>query len=348
MIRLYQADERSYTANNGDVILKPILALVRCEDNGAFTLDLETDLTYADWLVQDAVVVVPTPDGDQPFRLNNPIKTGKKIKIMAKHVSYDAERLLIADSYVVSKNCQEAMQHLNAATDVTSPFTMSSDITAVNSYRCVRKSLWEGLKVVLERWGGHLKRDGFTISILASLEKDNGAVIRTGKNLKELTQTENWDNVCTKLLPVGKDGTLLNLVDASASVYISGRRSYKVPYTRTKSFDQEHINREDYATDAAYNAALVADLRAQAVAYLRDHETPEINYTLAANLDKVDGLGDVIHVTDTKLGLELLTQVTAYEYDAIQRKITSLEFGNHKKTLSGLIPDIIERTKEEA
>ena len=224
MIRLYQADERSYTANNGDVILKPILALVRCEDNGAFTLDLETDLTYADWLVQDAIVVVPTPDGDQPFRLNNPVKTGRKIKIKAKHVSYDAERLLIADSYVVSKNCQEAMQHLNAATDATSPFTMSSDITAVNSYRCVRKSLWEALKVVLERWGGHLKRDGFTISILSSLEKDNGAVIRTGKNLKELTQTENWDNVCTKLLPVGKDGTLrvIAVMDAELQVALPG------------------------------------------------------------------------------------------------------------------------------
>ena len=348
MIRLYRADERSFSANNGDVILKPTVALVRCEDNGTYELQLETDLTYSSWLIPDKIVVVPTPDGEQPFRLNNPVKTGKKIKVTAKHVSYDSERLIIADSYVVSKNCQQAIRHLNAATDTTSPFTMASDITDVNSYRCVRKSLWEALQVVLERWGGHLKRNGFTISILASLEKDNGAEIRTGKNLKELTQTENWDNVCTKILPVGKDGTLLNLVDASADIYLTGSVSYAVPYTRTIPFDQDHIERDSYQSDADYNAALVADLRSQAAAYLGDHSLPEINYTLDAALDKVDGLGDVIRVTDTRLGLELLTQVTAYEYDCIQRKITSLEFGNHRKALSGLIPDILKKAKEEA
>lgn len=348
MIRIYQANETSFAGNNGDVILKPTLALVRCEDNGAFTLQLETDLTYADWLVQDAIVVAPTPDGEQPFRLANPIKTGKKVKVKAKHVTYDAELLVIADSNVVNKTCAEALTHLNAATDTTSPFTVASDVTGTNSFRCVRKSLWEAVQTVLERWGGHLKRDGFSISIKASLEKDNGAEIRTGKNLKELTQTEDWSEVVTKLLPVGKDGTLLNAVDQSTSIYVTASQGRQIAYTRVKSFDQKHIIRDDYGSDAAYTAALVADLSSQATAWLAAHSVPAVNYTLAASLDKVDGLGDVIHVKDTRLGLELLTQVTAYEYDAIQEKITSLEFGNHRKTLSGLIPDIIEKTKEEA
>lgn len=345
MIRLFRAGDREFSGN-GDVVLKPTLAVVRNEDNGDYYLDLETDLSYADLLVQDAIVVVPTPDGEQPFRLGNPVRTGQKIKSKAWHISYDTEQFVIVDSYVMEKDCAGALQHLNAATDTTSPFTVASDVSAVHSFRCIRKSLWEAIQTVLERWGGHLVRDGFNIEICSSIARDNGAVIRNGKNLEGLECSEDWSQVVTKLLPVGKDGILLNELDPQADIYVHADISYAIPYTRTLPFDQGHIVKEDYADDAAYQAALVTDLRAQAAAWVEVHKIPEINYTLHAQLDRVDGLGDIIHVRDSRLGLEFMTQVTAYEYDCVQRKITLLEFGNHKRTLSGLIPDILQRTKE--
>ncbi len=346
MIRLFNADSVSF-ATNGEAVLKPLRAVVTEKDNGDYYLDLQTDLKYVDLIVQDAIVVVPTPRGNQPFRISNPIKNGRKIKAKCWHVSYDSRRLLIADSYVVNKNGIAALQHLNAATDTTSPFTMASDITRINSFRCVRKSLWEALQTVLERWGGHLVRDGFTISLMDSIAADHGAVIRYGKNLVELESSENWDNVVTKLLPVGKDGILLNEQSGSASIYIvASGVSYAVPYTRTLTFKQDHIDPEQYDTDAAYKAALIRDLDDQATTYVTAHKVPEINYTLSAHLDKVTGIGDVILVQDPRLNISLLTQVTAYAYDAIAGRFTSLEFGNHKRTLSGLIPDIVNKAKE--
>ena len=60
-------------------------------------------------------------------------------------------------------------------------------------------------------------RDNFSVSIRASIQHDNGVVVQYRKNMKEISVEENWDNVCTKILPVGKDGTLLNAVNPSAS-----------------------------------------------------------------------------------------------------------------------------------
>jgi phage minor structural protein len=345
MIRLFHSTDRDF-ATNGDAILKPLLARVREQDNSDFYLDLELPLDHIDLVTQDAIVVAPTPFGDQPFRINNPIRSGRRIKTRAWHVSYDSRRLLIADSYVVDKDCAGALQHLNNATDTVSPFRVDSDVTVVNSFRCVRKSLWEALQTVLERWGGHLVRDGFNIQIVSSRAVDNGAVIRYGKNLIELTSTETWDATVTKLLPVGQDGLLLNAADGSNSIYVVADVSYDQPYTRSVSFDQSHISQDDYPTEQAYTAALVRDLGDQAEAYVAAHKVPEINYTLAAHLDYVTGIGDVIKVVDSRLGIELLTEVTAYEYDAISKRFVSLEFGNHKRTLSGLIPDIAKKAKE--
>ena len=76
------------------------------------------------------------------------------------------------------------MEHLNNATEPVSPFSMSSDIASVGSYRCVRKSLYEALEVVRERWGGHLIRDNFSIGLNSTIGTDTQAVIRYRKKLK--------------------------------------------------------------------------------------------------------------------------------------------------------------------
>ena len=66
----------------------------------------------------------------------------------------------------------------------------------------------EAIDTIAERWGGHIVRNGFRISVLQSIGVDNGITIEYGKNLKSLTADYDFSNVCTKILPVGKDGQL--------------------------------------------------------------------------------------------------------------------------------------------
>ena len=243
MIKLFSQTDTSFSTN-GDKIIIPIKAKVHKEDNADYYLDLETNLDYINDIVQGNIVVANTPQGDQAFRISNVTATRKKIKAKCYHVFYDSKNYLIQDSYVVDKDCNDALDHLNSATDTTSPFTTLSDVTNINTFRCVRKSLYEAIQTVIERWGGHLVRDNFTIKIMSSIGQDNGVTIRYGKNLKSITCESNWDNVVTKLMPVGKDGILLNTLDDTQDVYIYSGVSYSIPFTKNVSFSQE-INKED-------------------------------------------------------------------------------------------------------
>lgn len=339
MIKVFSQTDTSF-ASNGDVVLKPLKAKVHKKDNADYYLDLETGLEYVDSFVEGNIVVAPTPQGDQAFRIGNVQKTKSKLTSKCNHVFYDSKNYLIADSYVVDKTCNDALDHLNSATEPQSEFTTISDVGTVDSYRCVRKSLYEAIMTVISRWGGHLVRDNFQIEIRASIGQDNGVTVQYKKNLKDITCVENWDNVVTKLLPVGKDGILLNALDSSASIYVTSEIQYDLPYTKTVSFTQDDINQEDYASEQAYQQALVDDLMMQAITYLETNSVPQVNYTLKANLEKITDVGDTVEVIDERLGINMMTNVIAYDYDCILGQYTEIEFGNFKNTLSGLVGNI--------
>lgn len=343
MIKLFSSTDKVFTSN-GDKIIIPLKAKVHKEDNGPFYLDLETDLSYINDLTPNRIIVANTPQGEQAFRITNPQITKTKITIKAYHVFYDTKNYLIADSYVVNKNCNDALDHLNNSTDNVSPFTTLSNITSLYSYRCVRNSLYEAIQTVIERWGGHLVRNNFSIQILNAIGQDNGVTVRYAKNLKDITCEENWDNVVTKLMPVGKDGLLLD------ENYIYSDTVYDIPYTKTVSFNQD-INEEDYTDDEGnvdqeqYEQALLDDLRQQAQDYIEINCLPQINYTLKANLEKITDIGDTVEVIDERLGVNIMTNVIAYDYDCILGQYTELEFGNFKKKLGDLISNINSQTE---
>ena len=333
MIRVFSPTDKDFTTN-GDAVINATLALVTKVDNGDYYLELEAGLEAIDYLKAKNIVVVPTPQGEQAFRIQAPITTTRsKIKFKAKHVFYDGDNYVIADSYVVSKDCAGALAHLNAATDTVSPFTTRSDVTTINNYRCVRNSLTEAIFTVIERWGGHLVRDNFDIAINSQIGEDNGVTIQYKKNMKYITVTESWDSVCTKLLPVGKDGQLLD------ELYVYSDIQYAIPFSKTISFSQE-IDEDDYPDEASYIAALKADLYEQAVAYLSVAQYPSINYKVEANIEKITDVGDVVEVYDERLGVAITAAVKSFTYDCILGKYTKVEFGSVEPSLSGLLSGI--------
>lgn len=353
MIKLFGINEESF-ATNGDLVIQPKKAVVHKEDNGDFYLELETDESYVKNLTEGRIIIANTPQGDQAFRVTNPSIKKHTIEIKAYHVFYDSENYLIKDSYVVNKNCNDALDHLNMATDTESPFTTISDVSTINSYRCVRKSLYEAIQTILERWGGHLVRDNFNIGIRETIGTDNGVTIRYAKNLQEIVKTENWDSVVTKLLPVGKDGILLNDLDQSVDPYVYSETTYEIPYTKCVSFSQDSVNEDNFKDasgnldETAYKQAIIAELRQQAQNYVNTNCVPSINYTLKANLEKMTDIGDIIEVIDEDLGINLLTNVIKYKYDCILEKYTEIEFGNFRKSLSGLMSTITATATQAA
>lgn len=344
MIRLFGITDTTFSSN-GDRIIEPLQAIVHKEDNGPFYLSLVCGLEYVDDLTEGRIVVCPTPQGDQPFRIHNVTATRKKVTCQCRHVFYDSENYLIEDSYVVDKDADDALDHLNSATEPSSPFTTVSDVGTQNSYRCVRKSLYEAVQEVIERWGGHLTRNNWQIGLYESVGADNQVTVEYAKNLRDITVEYNWTDVVTKLMPEGFDGLML------PEVYLTSDTQYDVPYTKCVMFNQ-NVDREAFLDEngtldeEAYNAALEDDLRQQATVYLANNCVPKVNYTLSADLERITDIGDTVQVNDQRLGISLLTNVIAYEYDPILGKYTMVQFGNFQNTIVGLVSSITATTQQ--
>lgn len=345
MLKLFGINDRIFNSN-GDKIIAPLSAIIRNEDNGDFYLDLATSLEYVEDLTEGRIIVAPTPQGEQPFRVGNVKKSKNKLTTRCWHVFFDTKNYLIEDSYVDTKDANDALDHLNSATNPASPFTTLSDVTTVGSYRCVRRSLYEAItQTYLERWGGHLVMNGFQIENRATIGQDNGVLVKYGKNIKDITADYDWSEVVTNMLPVGYDGIMLD------QKYVIAETAYDLPYTKCVHFDQ-NIDQADYTDEsgetdtAAWRAALKADLLAQAQAYIAIHQYPQVNYTLSADPEKITGLGDTVVVDDARLGVKLTTNVIAYNYDCVLKKYISIEFGNFKRTLSSLISEVTAQAAE--
>ena len=346
MIKVFNATDKYYSSN-GDAVILATKARVKNSDNGDYYLELTCGTEYSEYMQANNIIVAPTPQGEQAFRIRTVTKNKRKIDVKAWHVYYDSQNYVIADSYAFNMTCNEAINHFNAATDITSPFTVSSNITSINSYRCVRTSFAECIDTIIERWGGHLVRDNWNITIKGDIGVDNGITIAYAKNLKELSAQYDFSGVTTKLLPVGKDGILLD------ELYIYSDIQYDIPYTRVVSFSQDNINEEDYQdaegnlNEEAYTEALKEDLLKQGQQYLALYSLPLINYTLKGNPEKVTDIGDIIQVKDERIGVNVTTEVISYEYDAIQEKYVTLEFGNFTNSLSDLMTNISSNTSNK-
>lgn len=338
MISVYSSNEREFKTN-GDKILHPIKAVVRKEDNGEYYINLKDTLDNLEYYQEGLIIRTDTPWGKQGFRLSNPEINNDKITCKGKHLYFDTSRYVIVDSYVVDKNCNDALDHLNNACDIKTPFNTISNIKTVNSYRCVRHTFEEAISVVIERWGGHLIRDNFNIEIRNQIGQDRSVVLSYAKNIKNIKAVENWDNVVTKLLPVGKDGILL------ADKWLEKKNIYNIPYTKVISFDQSHIVEEDFTkndvlNETEYKKALLEDLKLQAEEYLNENLVPQVNYTLSASIDNVSDIGDTIYVKHPKCNIDITTNVIAIEYDCILNQYSKIEFGNFKNKLDDLIDNV--------
>ena len=343
MIRIYDVDEKIF-GNNGIKILKPLKCYIFKEDNGDYYIEIDDSINNEKYYQSNMIITCPTPfpEGTQAFRICDVRKSNSKVSIKARHVYFDSANYIILDNYIVDKDCNYALDHLNSNTDNISPFTTSSNILTVNSYRCIRKTLEEAIETIIERWGGHLVRNNFNISINSNIGEDRGITLKYAKNIISAKSTENWDNVCTKILPVGKDGILLPEIYIEASQPL-----YEIPYTKVVSFNQD-IEQLENETNEEYELRLITDLRNQAVSFLNENQYPKVNYTISAHLDNITDVGDTIYVEHPRLNMHLTTNVISVKYDAISKRYISIEFGNFKNSLKSLINNIGKQTEEIA
>jgi phage minor structural protein len=328
MIRCYDATEKLFN-HNGIKVLNPLFAEVTKVDNGDYYVELEDTLDNIEYYQRGMIIRVSTPWGVQGFRCNNPLMQNDRISCKAWHLTYDSENYIIQNATATEKNCNDALNHFNDNTDRESPFEVISDITLLSTTNIVRKSLYEVFSELIgeEKYGGHWYRDNFTFGIKSSVGQDRGVVLAYNKNITDIKVEENWDDVCTKILPYTTDGDSEILLE---EVYIDLGGLYDLPYTKVVKFELP----QEKPTDTK------EWLRQEATKYLEANKVPKVNYSVSAKLDNVSDVGDIIYVKHPKCKVDITTNVISVKYDAIRGRYTTIEFGNFKKEIKNLTQEV--------
>lgn len=295
--------------SNGDYVINPI-ECVEHRELGEWYLEVETKIE--DFIIQDAICVVVTKEkGEQPFRIRN-IEVGETIVFEAWHIGFDTQNYAIELSFVLNQDCQDAIETLLLNTmPSNSPFTAYSDISTLSVHSVENMSVYDALLSIADHYNGVLDFDKWQIRIVSSIGADNGVTLAYGKNIQESEVYENWDNVVTKMKPIGNDGITLSPVWLTADV------SYSKPYAKIVRFD----------TDSVENLSFVAQM------YLDRFKVPQVNYKVKANVVQNISLGDTIHVD--ALQFEIDATVLSYKFDVNLQRIIEVEFGNYRRTVEG-------------
>lgn len=345
MIKIFSPSDTLF-ASNGNCVVQPTKAKIHKEDNADYYLDFEIPIQYDKYINSNDIIVANTPQGEQPFRITDFEKTRRKISGKAYHVFYDTKNYLIEELTITDKNCNEALDIVNHATSDKTPFITLSDVQGVQSFTYDNQTLYDAISGFIETYGGHLVRDGFNIAIRGSIGQDNGVTVQYRKNLKSITAEYKWDDVVTKILPVSSEGVQLD------ETYLYAPVQYDIPYTKVVTFDN-NVDSQDYlgvngeVDQNQYASAVKEDLRQQATKYLNEHCYPAVNYKLDADIDRITDVGDTIEVIDSRLGIDMQTNVISYDYDCITERYTEIEFGTFTNKLSNLISNVTAESTQQ-
>lgn len=344
MINLYDKNERSF-ATNGLVILSDCKSCFITEElNGQFELELEYPLDERGkwtYLVEDNIIKA---DG-QLFRIYHKVKNLASIKVNARHIFYDLLDNLVENLNLVNATGAGALDNVISNTQYSHPFNCSSDVSGSLTKTYAKKNPTEiimGTDGIIANCGGELVRDNFTIKLLQSRGVDRGVLISYGKNIIGIEETLDLDGICTRLMPIGKDGLLLSekYID---SPYIN---NFPHPKIRTVEFSDCEDEATLRTTTQNYIGTSKCDIPQfnYKIDFIELSKTEE--YKNYAILETVD-MGDTVTIRHNKLNINLKAKVIKIVQNCITGRIENIELGNFKPNLANSINNSIQTVQND-
>lgn len=352
MIQIYKPENTNFEAN-GDMPLLPEKALVHATLNGAWSLALQHPIDGEGrwkYITEEAVVKVPSFNGEQLFRIKHTEKTEPGVTATAEPIFMDAkEDCFLEDIRPTNKTGQEA---LNLMLAPNRKYSAKSDITMRSTAYYEYKNFIEALNSnednsFINHWGGEIFFDNYEVIVNKKQGNDYGVQILYGKNIKKDGIQEEVDTreVVTRIFPKAYNGyKSTNPVDSELI------NKYPTVKIATMTFDdvkmQQDASEEDRAngviiceTQKELDKALEEKCRQQ---YESGIDKPKLSmsveivllenteeYREYKELEKV-GLGDTVHCKHSKLGITTDARVIELEYDCLKRKTTQVELGDYK------------------
>lgn len=356
MLRIYEKDLTAETVSealmtNGLGILKDA---VSCTVHRIINGDWSLRMTYpldapgASLLTPERLICYEDDAGGdaQLYRIarRSPRSTrqGRVIEIEAPHVAYDLCHKYITNietkedsRYPNGINAREALTQLLAGTGFQVG-EVTVDMTALDYLDILQKDVMSCVKEqLLDQWGGELQFDNFTLHLKAALGEDRRYPIRDGRNIEQITVTEDYEPVVTRLHVRGYDNA--NFEDIN-----DGK-----DYIDSTLMDRYSHIREGYADFADIDDP--EELMRLGLEELTRREVPEITYDirLAQMRGSVQyaayrrlesfGLSDTAALHTSVLDHDIILRCSEMETDCLTGRNTSVKLGNADKELMAAI-----------
>lgn len=350
MIHIYKPDNTDYE-HNGDITLLPSAATTHAILNGAWTEELTHPIdSEGRWkyITEEAVVKMPSFNGDQLYRIKEVSKQDSGVTATMEPIFYDAMNdCFLEDVRPTGKNGKDALDIMLAP---NSKYSGQSDITRASTAYYQYVNFMEALngdidQSFIDRWGGEILFDNFTVIVNERVGADNGVELRYGKNIPQDGMSYEVDirDVVTRIYPKAYNGRTMTGNGHVDSPLIE---SYPTVKTVTMTFENvklaEDLQGDPEDTDIVcdtqeeLDAALTAQCNAQYEAGI-DKPVVTINadmvllqnteqYKDVEMLESVS-LGDTIHCINTHLDITTDARVIELEYDSIRKKVTAVTIG---------------------
>ncbi|EPC19317.1 phage tail spike protein [Lacticaseibacillus paracasei] len=333
-IELYPRDQTDFS-HHGYALDDISNDIVTWQLNAKFTLTFDYPMfsEHAGDLVAENIVRVPVPGGKAAFRIAQVIKSMGHLSITAYHVFWDLNDDFIADTNIVDKDGQGALDQIMRAANYPTGFKVLSTIGNVTNARLVRMSIIKALlgtddNSFLNRWGGEFDWQDFSFSVNPRLGKDRGVHFEYAHNLTGYEATKDSSGIITRLLPEGYNGLLL------PELYVDSPKlgNYRKPKIGTKNYQDIKAIDETQATGNQEGAVPVQEayelLRAAAAKEFSESHIDEAKWTYKLNVALLENTeeykdlsitttvlpGDTVTITHKLDDIDVRARLTGYTW----------------------------------
>ena len=352
MIQIYKPENTNFNVN-GDMTLLPDEATIHAVLNGAWPLELHHSIDEEgrwEYITEEAVVKLPSFNGEQLFRIKKKEKTETGVTAYAEPIFMDAkEDCFLQDIRPTEKTGQEA---LDIMLTPNRKYSAKSDIMERSTAYYEYKNFIEALNgnddnSFIKRWGGEIFFNNYEVIVNKRQGNDYGVQVLYGKNIKKDGVEEEIDtrDVVTRIFPKAYNGY-------KSSGPVDSELVDKYPTIKIATMTFEDVKmRKDVSENDEENGIIICDTQEELDNALE--EKCRQQYTLGIDKPKVSlsvelvllqnvkeyeeykdletvGLGDIVHCKHSKLGIVTDARVVELEYDCMTEKTTQVILGDYK------------------
>lgn len=371
MIQIYSPNNTDYE-QNGDMTLIPEEASIHVVLNGEWTATLQHPIDEDGrwkYIVDNAVIKMPSFNGEQLFRIRNKEKNDSGVSAELTPIFMDAkEDCFLVDIRPTEKTGQEALEIM---TTPNKKYTATSDIKTVSTAYYQTKNLVEAINgsdenSFVNRWGGEIIYDNYNTIINERAGGDYGVQVLYGKNIIEngFSETIDMSEVVTRIVPKAYNGYMME----GDEPWVDSPLIEKYPTAHYGVMTFEDVKmRADASEDDEENGVIVCDTQEELEKALKekceeqfeaDVDKPKVTieadmellqntelYADVVELEKVS-LGDTVHCNHSKLEIVSDARVIELEWDAIQDKLTSVTLGEFQYNFLNNVSSVMNRVEQ--